>query len=398
MLLEYAKELNNLYKFQLAALGNNKIYSINKQKEIVKKLLKEDSLEKNTINAYLEKTTLLEKNKEFNISEEEFINLEKTRDLVTGFYNLFAKEFNELTENLTLLQACLNEILDNKTPSYNQAQLIEKILLLSEKVDSQEEKVQEYLTILKDLKYNKKTLKSGQIVARVIRNVALGVLENKLATKNKVKFLIKINGIENIPKKGPCIIAPHHHHAAFDPLLLKSIVKRPLFFLGATENFVIPIFNKLVNSMATVPYTRDDGDRERITGDTLKQKVEDYDNNNFASMKKLINHMRVGHLVVIFPEEDAFIFGNTYNRLVGQEFIEPKTGFVALSVFAKRIYDIDAPIIPTGIKYSGRTVKITFSEPVFQPQNVKTMEKNVRDKHIEAETKRLFEIIKKLSS
>ena len=50
---------------------------------------------------------------------------------------------------------------------------------------------------------------------------------------NKFYFkTLQINGLENIPKKGPVFLAANHPSAFMDPLVIATISKRPLFMLA----------------------------------------------------------------------------------------------------------------------------------------------------------------------
>ena len=58
---------------------------------------------------------------------------------------------------------------------------------------------------------------------------------------------IVVNGKDNIPTKGPLIIVANHPNTFMDPMIIVSITKQRLGFVGNGGIFV----NKVVNSVLT---------------------------------------------------------------------------------------------------------------------------------------------------
>src|SRR6478736_1374462 len=48
---------------------------------------------------------------------------------------------------------------------------------------------------------------------------------------------IVVKGYENIPTKGPVIFVANHPSAFMDPMVLASLLKRPVYFMAAAEFF-----------------------------------------------------------------------------------------------------------------------------------------------------------------
>jgi 1-acyl-sn-glycerol-3-phosphate acyltransferase len=124
-----------------------------------------------------------------------------------------------------------------------------------------------------------------------------------------------------------------------------------------------------------IPFKRDESKFPPRKADQIKvEEVNKFPSSNIRSMKIVLNHLRLGEAVVIFPEGDSFEY-STYDW-GGREHLDPQPGFfqVASIMYAK--YRIRVPIIPIGINYSGgifknvmgglwRFGKLRVGRPVF---------------------------------
>ena len=128
---------------------------------------------------------------------------------------------------------------------------------------------------------------------------------------------LKINGQENIPAKGACIIAPNHQSFADGPLVLAGLPWKTLgdYFFYATEEHVRSNYRKRMAAKSNVIVM------ERAN---LKN-----------SILKLAKVLREGHRIVIFPEGARTHDGGT---------VPFKKTF---AILAK---ELNVPIIPVCIK------------------------------------------------
>ncbi len=141
------------------------------------------------------------------------------------------------------------------------------------------------------------------------------VLPRWLAEIMKKYFRLEIEGLENIPKKGPAIVAPNHSgYAGFDAVVLALILQKEArrvpqvmthHFWFLTEKTSIPA-HKLGFTEATF-------------------------DNGILALKK-------NHLIVLFPEGEQGNFKPTREKYQLQEF---KRGFVRMAL------QTGSPIIPT---------------------------------------------------
>lgn len=64
-----------------------------------------------------------------------------------------------------------------------------------------------------------------------------------------------VRGLESIPQEGPVILASNHV-SYLDPLLLSSLVDRPIRFLGKREVFELPLLGPFLRQMGSFPIDR----------------------------------------------------------------------------------------------------------------------------------------------
>jgi 1-acyl-sn-glycerol-3-phosphate acyltransferase len=255
-------------------------------------------------------------------------------------------------------------------------------------IESSKLKIKEYFNDINKLTYKKKYVKSGQIISKLIKNVL---------------FRVEINGIENIPKRGPCILAPHHYDAMFDGVLLSAVINRDLFFLATVEGFVaVPLYGKFLINIGCIPLKRDDSKfNARLPNAISQEKIDSFPVSNIASIKKMLIHLRNGDVLVIFPEGEAKTNGPTYERPNNEDFLPPQEGFVSIAFLAKRAYNKDVPIIPIGIKYGKgifRTAIINIGAPIYLSNDLQNMNKQELNKAIAEYMAQIFAQIKRLST
>lgn len=88
----------------------------------------------------------------------------------------------------------------------------------------------------------------------------------------KLLFFFKVNGKENFPKDGPCIVCSNHMSYA-DPPLLAMIQHRQIFFMAKSELFKNPLFAWLIRTLGAFPVQRGAGDGKAINeGENIIRK------------------------------------------------------------------------------------------------------------------------------
>ncbi|MFN3699416.1 MAG: lysophospholipid acyltransferase family protein, partial [Dictyoglomus sp.] len=65
-------------------------------------------------------------------------------------------------------------------------------------------------------------------------------------------YHLEIEGLENIPLKGPVIVAPNHR-SSLDVLAIAVSLPRPIKALGKIERFKYPIIGRFAQYLGGIP-------------------------------------------------------------------------------------------------------------------------------------------------
>jgi 1-acyl-sn-glycerol-3-phosphate acyltransferase len=74
---------------------------------------------------------------------------------------------------------------------------------------------------------------------------------------------LKVEGLENIPRTGPVIIAANHV-SNWDPVVVALVVKRPIHFMAKVSLFKFKLTEKLFITLHAFPVKRGVADRQAI--------------------------------------------------------------------------------------------------------------------------------------
>jgi len=168
---------------------------------------------------------------------------------------------------------------------------------------------------------------SNPVLYFILRVILLPVM--------KVFFGLQAQGIENIPKTGPVVIAPNHK-SFWDSFFLAAVVKRRMHFMGKAELFT-GWRGRLFVALGAFPVLR--GESDDLAIGTARAVLER------------------GDVLALFPEgtrvSDPDLLGN------------PKRGATRLAI------ETGAVIIPTAMSGTEkrkwplpRKVRIVFGEPI----------------------------------
>lgn len=128
-------------------------------------------------------------------------------------------------------------------------------------------------------------------------------------------FRLEVEGVENIPKRGPALIAPNHSgYSGFDALVLAHEIQRATGRVPRVLTHHLWFFSKTTARAAT-----------------KAGFIE-------ANMENGLKHLRKHNLVMIFPEGETGNFKPSTKRYHLQEF---RRGFVRMALEAQ------CPIVPT---------------------------------------------------
>jgi len=152
---------------------------------------------------------------------------------------------------------------------------------------------------------------------------------------------LEVSGLENVPREGGAIIAPNHN-SHLDPPYVGAALSRPTYFMAKRELFEVPVFGWLIYNVFAYPVERGTPDRFAI--------------------RKAIELVSAGHLVLIFPEGTRSPDGTIQEGELGPAMVAARGGVPIIPCA------VSGPlrVLPPGAKWPRRSrVRIAFGEPVW---------------------------------
>jgi 1-acyl-sn-glycerol-3-phosphate acyltransferase len=153
-----------------------------------------------------------------------------------------------------------------------------------------------------------------------------------LGTLVRLIWVKKVEGIENMPKEGPLIIA-FNHQSFFDFLCFVSVSPRKVHFLSAEKFFNHPLWAPLV----------------RMTGQ-IKVERKKHDKRDLHNL--IYQHLEYGKVIGIFPE------GTRSPHEI--EMLYAFTGVAKYAIRGK------VPVLPVGIKGTYEIMAKHDKKPKFR--------------------------------
>ncbi len=151
----------------------------------------------------------------------------------------------------------------------------------------------------------------------------------------KILFRLRVEGRNNVPKKGQ-LIAVANHNSYVDPVIIDLGVVRRVHFMGKTEIVSKGLFGLFLRVIGTFPVRRGEADR--------------------AALKRSFEILDEQKVLGLFPE-------GTRIRREGLGSFEPGIAFIALKSGAQ--------IIPVGMKGTDRIWPAGRRSPAFPKVTVK---------------------------
>ena len=121
----------------------------------------------------------------------------------------------------------------------------------------------------------------------------------KLACKY-LNLLYDLEGLENIPKEGPCVIVANHPHGMSDGLMFGDIAMR----VRSDIRIIVNEFLDCVRGMRPYEIKVD-----VYGGDKAKRA-------NMQSMKQILQWLREGHCILVFPSGSAASYSRQDGRII----------------------------------------------------------------------------------
>jgi len=151
----------------------------------------------------------------------------------------------------------------------------------------------------------------------------------------KLLFSLKITGRENIPHRGPAIVAVNHT-SYLDPLLVGiAWVPYKLLYLAKKELFSIPVFGWLIKNLGAIPISREAP--------------------GVKAFRRIFGALERNQFVLMFPEGTRSWDGKWQTG-------KPGTGFI--------VYRAKVPVIPVLIEGAHRALPRGSRRIRFTPISV----------------------------
>ena len=156
-------------------------------------------------------------------------------------------------------------------------------------------------------------------------------------------YRVRVDGLENVPRKGPAILAGNHL-SFIDSIFLPLVLRRRITFVAKAEYFEDPKTAWFFRAVGQIPIKRGGGSQSRRALDTARDVLLE------------------GRLFGIYPEGTRSPDGRLYKGHTGVARLAVDTGAPVIAVAMIGTEEIQ----PIGRKPRPfRTVQVRFSEPMY---------------------------------
>lgn len=133
----------------------------------------------------------------------------------------------------------------------------------------------------------------------------------------RIVFRLRITGSDNVPETGGLILASNHA-SFFDPPLVGCSTTRIAFFFAKKELFRYPLFRNIITRLNSIPVDR---------GGLSAQ-----------SLRTVLNLLKEGHAVTVFPEGTRTKTGRLGKARLGVGLMAITAGVPVVPVYVSGTY------------------------------------------------------------
>jgi len=156
---------------------------------------------------------------------------------------------------------------------------------------------------------------------------------------------LDVRGIENVPRRGPLIVASNHLHN-FDPEVVGAVIPRTTFIMAKKELFTVPIVGGFIHFFGAFPIDRGAADR--------------------VALRYAVHLVEDGNSLLMFPEGTRSLTGRIERVLPGAAFVALRTGapILPVAVTGTETLPFDEKAAASGHRRRGRArVTMTIGTP-----------------------------------
>jgi 1-acyl-sn-glycerol-3-phosphate acyltransferase len=162
----------------------------------------------------------------------------------------------------------------------------------------------------------------------------------RAVTRTYLIGLVHVNGVENVPRKGPVIICPSHSGTLDPPMVPAFTPRSDTWNMAKSEYFKGGIVEFLFRQYHAFPVVRHTADR--------------------VALKRSFDLLKAGHALIIYPEGTRVESGVLAKPEPGAGFIAQKAGCPVVPVGLSGTREC----LPKGAHWPRRVpVSITFGKP-----------------------------------
>lgn len=178
----------------------------------------------------------------------------------------------------------------------------------------------------------------------------------------KVFFGLRSIGLDNVPKRGSCLLASNHVSFLDPPVIGTTIIHRKIYFIGRATLFRFPIFGLLLRLVHVIPIELKSRDRSKA-----------YIGNGKIGLKKALELLEKKEALLVFPEGTRSPDGNIKEGKKGIGFLAYNSKVPVIPVFIKGSYEV----LPKGAKMikSFRKIRVIFGGEINLNEFYKLPEK-----------------------
>lgn len=156
----------------------------------------------------------------------------------------------------------------------------------------------------------------------------------------RLLYRVKVYGKENVPRDGVALVLSSHQ-SFFDPMLCQGWLRRPFYYVPRDTLFV-GFWGWMIDSFYTIPINQDQV--------TLK------------SMRAIIDVLKRGHIVCLYPEGARTLTGKIDEIKPGFSLLVRRSGAPMVPMVIDGVFER----WPRGQKYPkpGGTVGVLYGEPI----------------------------------
>jgi 1-acyl-sn-glycerol-3-phosphate acyltransferase len=149
-----------------------------------------------------------------------------------------------------------------------------------------------------------------------------------------------------IPKSGGLLIVSNHL-SFLDPPIVSAFLTRSVYFVARKTLFNHPLFARLISSLHAFPI--------------------DQENPDIASLRRILQHLREGHAVLLFPEGSRSQTGDPSPPQPGIGWIASKANVPILPVKIKGTFEA---LPPGAVFFSHHPLKVSYGIASLLPSSL----------------------------